>query len=271
MPTKSKFLLPASFLEAARAAAASPLYFESKRGGLVRVPFVGGAADNGEGGDDGTEGSQGGESGSEDGSGESSGTTEDDSEGAGNGDEDEMSGLPDNVKEILRKNRAATRKAQAEKEAAERAAAEAAAKVKEYTDRDKSELEKAQERAAEAEKNAAAESEKSKRLALRGAFLSDDSYSWVDPEDAFDMARNRFNLDSLEVDEDGRVDRKKLKAILKTMADEKTYLVKQKDGAGKGASGAKLNGGKGSGDKGKNETVHVRRYPAMAGRRKVQD
>jgi hypothetical protein len=275
MPTKSKFVLPESFLEAARAAAASPLYFESKRRGLVRIPFVGGAEDNGEGGEGGSEGDQGDRSGSGadggSGSGESGGDGED-SEGAGDGDEDEMSGLPDNVKEILRKNRAATRKAEQAKAAAETAAAEATAKVKEYADRDKSELEKAQERAATAEQTAADEKAKGQRLALRGAFLASDKYTWVNPEDALDMALLRFDLGSLEVDADGRVDRKKLDAILKRMADEKTYLVKKEDdeGAGKGASGGSFNGGK-SNAKAKNEGALAARYPAMAGRRKVQE
>lgn len=277
---KTQFVLPESFLEAARAAAHNPLYFASKRGGLVRVPFIGGGAEGGEGeGTEGGSGTEGGDAGGTAG-GEGAGNNdggENGGEGGGDdddedGDEDETSGMPDHVKAILKKNRRLTRDAQRAAELANQKAADAEAKAKSYEDRDKSDLEKATERAEAAEKRATELEERNSRLARRTAFLSVTDYAWHDPDDALKLALDDFGLADLEVNADGGVDRKKLKKLVKDLADGKPYLVKtegDRSGGKGGASGASFNGGKG-GPKGKDEAAMARRFSAMAGRRKAQ-
>lgn len=270
--TKTDFVLPESFLEAARAAAENPLYFASKRGGLIRLPFVGGGAEG-----DGT-GTEGGTSSEGEGDSGEGGQTEEQNSGGQSGedddegDEDETSGVPDNIKAILKKNRQEARDARRALEKANEELAAARKTAKEYEDRDKSALEKAEDRAKQAEERAAKLEDDNKALALRTAFNSNSDYTWVDADDAFEMARRNFGLADLEI-RDGTVDKKKLKAILKTMAEDKPYLVSKGSGegdgkGGKGASGGSFNSGKG-GAKSKNEAAIARRYPAMQGRRKV--
>jgi hypothetical protein len=271
--------LPKSFLEALEEAAANPLSFVRKNGSVAYLPFVGGGApdDNGEGGDgqggqnDGGDGSEGAGSGTDTGAGtEGSGTgdTGDDGDGAGD-DEDEQGDLPENVKAILRKNRKAARDAEKAAANAVREANAAKAKAKEYEDRDKTALQKAEEERDEARKRADALEDSNKVLGLRMAFLADTSVTWVEPEDALDMALMKYGLKELEVSDTGKVDKKALKAIIKTLSSEKGYLVQkdgQKDGP-QGASGGSLNSGKGG--KKPDTGADVRRFPAMAGRRKV--
>lgn len=61
------------------------------------------------------------------------------------------------------------------------------------------------------------------KLKLEKAFLSANDVTWHDNEDALTMA----DLSGVEVDEDGNVDRKALRAALKELAKRKPHLVKK--------------------------------------------
>jgi len=273
MPNKSfSSMLPKSFLESVEQYRISPLSYVRKDGSLAYLPFVGGGAED----DDNDAGAG---SGSDDKGGagaEGSNETGDDSDE----DEDADGAMPDNIKKILLKNRRITRDAEAAKRAAEKAAAEALAKAKEYEDKDKSELEKLtaerDELKAEREKLAA----DNKRLALQQAFHNDKSVTWKDPEDALDLALSKYGLGDVEISEDGRVDAKAIKKLVKELSSDKSYLVESEAGTGgddkgqqdkgkkHGPSGRSYNGGK-SGDKAKDEAAMRRRFPAMGGRRRT--
>lgn len=274
--------LPASFLEAMAEYQRNPLSV-LRRNFPPYLPFIaGGAPEDGDGagsgdgsGNDGNSGGSGGadgdgNSGTGDGAGTGNDADDDD-------DDDADEGLPDNIKSILRKNRKATREAERRAERAEREAKAAADKAKEYDDRDKSELQKAQDRTKELETENAKLRDDNKAVSLRSAFLAHTGVTWVDPEDALELAMRKYGLSELEVSDAGTVDAKKLGKIVKDMAAEKGYLVKTGDGAGGGkggdagkgqASGGAFNGGSGKGD-GKSVDKLANKYPAMRGRRRV--
>lgn len=223
--------------------------------------------DGGSGNDSGDSGDGGdgqGEGGSGDGGSGSEGDNDDDDD-----DDDEVdTSLPDNVKAILKKNRAEAKAAKAEAKAAKAGEAAANAKVKGYEDKDKTELQKAQDDAAAEKKRAETLAAQLKASALGTAFLRDTTHSWVDPEDALELAMRKFGLVDLEIDEEGRVDKKAIKAIAKKLGEEKAYLVANEKPKG-GASGGSFNNGGNTPDKTTNESALVRKYPSMRGRTKV--
>lgn len=266
MPVNGSVTLPASFLQALEEARRNPQSFIAKSGQVKFLPFVGGGAE-GDASDPPAAGATGGESSDDSGqSGTDGGQNADsDTEDAEEGDE----GLPDNIKAILQKNRREAREAKRKAEEAERKAADAEARAKGYEDRDKSDLEKAQETAAAATKRADELEAANKWLALRSAFLADNSVAWVDPDDALEMALNKFGLGDLEVGSNGAVDRKALRKILADMAKEKDYMVKKEAAGGGTPSGAAFNGGKGSKPKANDEAAMVAKFPAMRGRTKT--
>lgn len=270
--------LPKSFLEAMAEYQSNPLAVLRRHSLPYALPFIGGGAPDDDDGDgDDKEGSGSGQQGDGDGTGDAS---EQDGNGDEDGDdEDGDEGLPENVKAILRKNRKATRDAERRAERAEKAAREAGTKIKEYDDRDKTELQKAQDRAKELETENSELRDANKLISLRSAFLSHTAVTWVDPEDALELALRKYGLKDLELNADtGTVkDKKALTALVKEMAKEKSYLVKPGDDAGDGkdgdagkrqASGGSFNGGKGK-DTGKNADSLAGKYPALRGRRRV--
>lgn len=87
--------------------------------------------------------------------------------------------------------------------------------VKAQEDRDR------QERADKAEAAA-------KRLKLENAFLRSSDVDWIDPDDALRLV----DLDDVDIDEDGTVDRKSLRSALRALAKAKPHLVKSKKASG---------------------------------------
>lgn len=61
-------------------------------------------------------------------------------------------------------------------------------------------------------------------LTLQNAFLASNVVDWVDPEDALRLV----DLEDVEIDDDGTVDRKALRAALRDLARRKPHLVKTK-------------------------------------------
>lgn len=208
----------------------------------------GGSGDDGNQGDGGT-------------SGEGDSDPDDDDE---DGEDGSTDGLPENVKAILRKNRKAARDAQKAASTALAAQAAAEAKVQEFEDKDKTELQRAQDEAAREKQRAETLAAQLKTSALETAFLQDATHTWVDAEDALDLAMRRFGLADLEV-VDGKVDKKAVKAIAKKLGEEKKHLVAGESSKG-GKSGGSFNNGDGKPNGAASEKALVTKYPALRGR-----
>ena len=252
----SSFVLPESFLEEVRK---SRLSYLAKDGSMRVLPFVGGGSV-----DAGIEGE--GETESASGEGSEGKSEEPDKEEQDDSEDDEGNGLPENVKEIIRKNRAATRAAERRLQAATKQAEAAQRKVKEYEDRDKTELEKLTERAETAEQRLAEVMQQNKAMALRSAFLAESGIDWVDPEDAVEMAMSKYGLSEVEVNDAGKADQAAVKSIIKTLSKDKPYLVNKEDSK-QGPSGGAFNGSKG-GKPAADKAGLAQKYPALRGRQK---
>lgn len=105
--------------------------------------------------------------------------------------------------------------------AADRRAADFEAKLKQLTDKDLPEAQKLQRDYQAAQDQNVKLQETNRSLALQVAFLSDNTYSWHNPERALKLV----DLDQLEIGEDGKVSG--LKDALKALATSDPYLVKQ--------------------------------------------
>jgi hypothetical protein len=99
-------------------------------------------------------------------------------------------------------------------------------KLKEIEDGKKDELTKATERVAELEKAQEASAKEISEMRLQNAFLTANTdITWHDPGDALALAERKGYLEGV-VDEDGKVDSKKLEAKLKELAKASPHLVK---------------------------------------------
>lgn len=105
--------------------------------------------------------------------------------------------------------------------AADRRAAEFEQQLKQLRDKDLPEAAKLQRDFEESQKQVTQLQETNRNLALQVAFLSDNTYSWHNPERALKLV----DLDQLEIDADGKVSG--LKDALKALATSDPYLVKQ--------------------------------------------
>lgn len=130
--------------------------------------------------------------------------------------------------------------------AADQRASKAEQDLRALTDKEKSELEKAQRDLQETAAERDQLRETVKTQAVRLAFLTSASdITWHDPEDALAMAMR--DLKDIEVAEDGTVDRNRVKAAAQSLAKSKPYLVKSQDGAGSGEGSAANEGKNGAG------------------------
>lgn len=105
--------------------------------------------------------------------------------------------------------------------AADQRAARFETELKQLRDKDLPEAAKLQRDFQEAQDQNVKLQETNRSLALKVAFLSDNSYSWHNPERALKLV----DLDQLEIDADGKVGG--LKDALKALATSDPYLVKQ--------------------------------------------
>ena len=194
---------------------------------------------------------------------------EDDPDSGGDGDADDDTDGEDESKkdkdkpgaeadaEVLRKKM----------KLADKRAAEAERKLRELEDKDKSEVEVLKRKL---EEQTAANTElvtKLKAKALENAFMAVNDYTWHDPDDAISAA-TRLGLLADVQDEDGEVDKDKLKAALKKLIKAKPHYLKKdntEDGdEPKGPSGAPVGSGrKNKPAKGADEAALRARYPAL--------
>ena len=177
-------------------------------------------------------------------------------------DDDGKSGSSDTSPEALAEELARVRKRM---EAADRRASAAEAKVREYDDKDKSELEKAQRDLQETLAVVEDLKKTNNELRIRQAVMADSTIKWKDPEDVFaEIGR----MDDLELDEKtGEV--KNLKQVLRDLAQRKKHWVEtdsskdddeDDDTSGGGGSTKKSSGNSGSGNrrKGKDDAIDAK-------------
>lgn len=105
--------------------------------------------------------------------------------------------------------------------AADQRAGKAEADLKQLRDKDLPEADKLKRDYEESQQQVQQLQETNKNLALKVAFLSDNTYSWHNPERALKLV----DLSQVEILEDGSV--RGLKDALKALATSDAYLIKQ--------------------------------------------
>lgn len=95
--------------------------------------------------------------------------------------------------------------------------------LKGYRDKDKKPEELTAEELREAREKADRLTARQQEMALENAFLKSNVVDWEDPEDALRLV----DLSDVDVDDDGTVDRKALRAALRDLARRKPHLVKK--------------------------------------------
>lgn len=122
-------------------------------------------------------------------------------------------------KAALEKERRRAREAERAKREAERARRDLERKLKEFEDRDKTQAEKAAERAAEAEKRLQALAERAVRAEVRALAVAD----FADPSDAIAFLGDLSSY----TDEDGEIDSERIKSDLADLLERKPHLAKK--------------------------------------------
>jgi len=163
------------------------------------------------------EGAQGGAEGTQSGAGETTGTTGTTESGTSDAGTQSGAAAPTEAERLaqeLAQQRTRTN-------AADQRAAKIEAELKQLRDKDLPEAEKLQRDFQEAQKQVEQLQTANKDLALKVAFLKDNTHTWHDPESALKLA----DLAQVEIQADGTVNG--LKDALKALATSHPYLVKQ--------------------------------------------
>jgi hypothetical protein len=116
--------------------------------------------------------------------------------------------------------------------AADRRREEVESKLREQADKEKTELERATERAKQLEVELQTAQAEIQKLQLERAMLTDPEWGadkWHDPEDVLARLDAAVRDSSIQVD-DGRPDPKSVKTFLKGLADKRKYLLKTEAG-----------------------------------------
>lgn len=142
--------------------------------------------------------------------------------------------------------------------AADERAARIEAELKQLRDKDLPEADKLRRDYEESQQQVVKLQEVNKTLALKVAFLSDNTYSWHNPERALKLV----DLSQVMIEEDGTVSG--LKEALKALATSDDYLVKKevKEEAPKPPSTTAGNNGGAGGSTPKREQL-TKRFPAL--------
>lgn len=242
-----------------------PIRFTGKDGTVQEIWPILGAEDNGQPGNAGGTGStgDGGTGGTGTGGTGGDGTG---GEGDGTGGSGDTETDPEKLRQKAKDaNDEAARRRHSEKAARDELEA-AKAKLKEFEDKDRTELEKAQRDLAEATARAEKAESEIKDLRIQNAFLGSNKHTWQNGGAALKLA----DLSEVKIDEDGKVTG--LDKALEKLAKEHAYLLKPdgNSGAGKGGgqgSGAPAgSGGQGHGTK-DSRAATAARFPAAARRR----
>jgi hypothetical protein len=158
----------------------------------------------------------------------------DDTSGDGDGDEDEDDddkskddGDSDKDKDD-KVSREEHEKLKARMVAADKAKAKAEAELRKIADSKKDDLTKATDRVTELETEVKEKDEQISGLRLENAFLSANTHKWHDNDTALEIARSKGLLDEV-LNDDGEVEKGKLKSALDKLAKDHKYLVKSED------------------------------------------
>lgn len=132
-------------------------------------------------------------------------------------------------------------------------------KLKEFEDKDKSELERTSGERDELKTKLDQEVSTNRELRLTNAFLMTNTVTWHDPA----MALRSLNTTDV-VTKDGDIDEKALKTAIEKLAKEKPFLVKSDGGDGQhnGPTGAPVGSGA-RGVKQKDRAALEQKYPAL--------
>jgi hypothetical protein len=153
-------------------------------------------------------------------------------------------------------------------QAADRRASQAEAKAKQYEDRDKDALEVASERIKELEAAVKAKEEVLRKQGLENAFHASNTITWHNPS----LALKELDLDGVQDEETGEIDRTALKRNIEKLAKAQPYLVKtdadSNGGKPKGKSGSNPGGSPqgNNGGKDADRALLEKKYPALRGR-----
>ncbi len=163
--------------------------------------------------------------------------------------------VPTDAERALERMRAADRA----KSAAEAALLETQKKLREFEDKDKTELERAKRDADEFKAQAEAAQTALKQARVNNAFLTHNAYSWHNPETALSL----LNLSEVTISDDGKVTG--LDKAIEALAKSDPYLLKEQDTKGSDLppSGSKV--GSGTKDKGGSADREklLAKYPAL--------
>jgi len=204
------------------------------------------------------EGAQSGAEGTQSGAGSASGTGESTTEGTGT---TAQSGGETNAQTTDTVSRAELDAVLARMRAADQRATKAETDLRQLRDKDLPEATKLKRDFEESQQQVTKLQETNTALALKVAFLSDNTYTWHNPERALKLV----DLSQVEVREDGTVSG--LKDALKALATSDAYLIKQEatQEAPKPAGTAQGNNGASTGAK-PNQKGMVARIPALQSR-----
>lgn len=143
-------------------------------------------------------------------------------------------------------------------QAADQRAGKAEQELAKIRDKDMPALEKANRDLAEAQKQVEALSETNRSLALRVAFLQDNTYQWHNPERALKL----LDLDGVEIDDSGRVTG--LKEAVAALAKSDAYLIKPAEDKDQKSPPGTAAGNNGSSGGGKPDSSKLaRRLPVL--------
>lgn len=246
-----------------------PIRFTGKDGTVKEIWPILGAEDNGQpdnaGGTGGTgDGSGTGGTGTGGTGGDGTGSTGGSGDGTGGSSDNETD--PEKLRQKAKDaNDEAARRRHSEKAARDELEA-TKAKLKEFEDKDRTELEKAQRDVAEITARAEKAEAQVKELQIHNAFLGSNKHSWQNGSTALKLA----DLSDVKIDEDGKVTG--LDKALDKLAKEHAYLLKPDTNSGQGGSGGQGSGAPaGSGGQGHNtkdsRAATAARFPAAARRR----
>lgn len=149
-------------------------------------------------------------------------------------------------------------------QAADKNAATLQEKLKQFEDKDKTELEKATRDLQEQQRRAEAAEKELLKVRLHNKFLASNKYEWHDPETALAL----LDTSEVVVEEGGKV--VGLEEAMNKLAKAKPFLLKGKESGGGSNGGGRpsgsqppANGGKGNKDAQEREALK-KKYPALS-------
>lgn len=204
------------------------------------------------------EGTQSGADGGQSGAGETNQGQQNGSEGNNSGEGTQSGAGNSSAEETVPKSE--LEKMRERMRAADQRAGKAESDLAQLRDKDMPALEKANRDLAEANKRAEGLEERNRDLAVRVAFLTDNTHTWHNP----DRALKLVDLSKVEIGEDGTVSG--MKDAINALAKSDPYLVKTEEKQQQTPPGTATGNNGSSGDSKPDATKMVRRLPVLGTR-----